>query len=55
MARQNPGGGIAVFEHETRRLHFAGVTASPTGSGVAQQARNLAMDLGGLINEYEAA
>jgi putative transposase len=27
-------------------LHIAGVTAGPTGSWVARQARNLAMDLG---------
>jgi putative transposase len=37
---------LIFIEHGTRRLHVAGVTASPTGSWVAQQARNLAMDLG---------
>jgi hypothetical protein len=37
---------LIFIEHGTRRLHVAGVTANPTGSWVAQQARNLAMDLG---------
>ncbi|MEU8269490.1 hypothetical protein AB0B89_20320 [Sphaerisporangium sp. NPDC049002] len=30
------------MEHRTRKLHVAGVTATPTGPWVAQQARNLA-------------
>jgi transposase InsO family protein len=38
---------VLVFTgHGTRRLHVAGVTARPTGAWAAQQARNLAMDLG---------
>ena len=38
---------VLIFvEHETMKLHVVGVTANPTGCWVAQQARNLAMDLG---------
>jgi len=38
---------VPVFiEHGTRKLHAAGVTARPTGAWAAQQARNLAMDVG---------
>ena len=37
---------LVFIEHGTRRLHVAGVTACPTGAWAAQQARNLAMDLG---------
>jgi len=37
---------LVFIEHGTRRLHVAGVTARPTGAWAAQQARNLAMDVG---------
>ncbi|HEY0538734.1 MAG TPA: hypothetical protein VGD53_10195 [Actinoallomurus sp.] len=37
---------LIFIEHGTRRLHLAGITANPTGTWVAQQARNLAMELG---------
>jgi len=42
---------LVFIEHGTRRMHLGGVTTHPTGDWTVQQARNLALTLGGRFED----
>ena len=44
---------LFFIEHGTRRVHLAGITSHPTGEWVAQQARNLLMNLEGHADGFK--
>jgi hypothetical protein len=44
---------LVFIEHGTRQMHVGGVTASPTGEWTVQQARNLALGLGGRFEDIK--
>src|SRR5512142_1974229 len=44
---------LVFIEHGTRRIHFGGVTANPTGERTVQQARNLSLSLGERFQEFK--
>ena len=44
---------LVFIEHGTRRMHLGGITANPTGEWAVQQARNLALTLGGRFKDIK--